>query len=431
MKCAERNYFLPVFLILSLAASAQVPVRRLAPSDGLFEAGKFAEARELYEQIASKNAKDVHAAEQLGHIALLGNQLDEAQKWLEKALAVNPGEVEAKIMLAEVFYRRNDFPRAAAALEGVSPDADGLKSYSTLNRTKLESFKGQVAYELHGDGEITQLKFVKSEPLPLVHVRVNGGPEAIFFLDTGGSELLLDTEFAAELGVKSMGSVQGTFSGGQHAEVGNGRIDSLTLGDWTLKNVPVGMLPLRSLSEGFGVKRIDGCVGTNVLYQFLATMDYPAGELVLRRKTAANLKQFESESKGRNVVVPMWLAGDHFMVAWGRVQENPPALMFIDSGLAGAGVKLAEPAIKEANIKLERDKATTGQGGGGVLQVVPYVVQEVSLGDVREKNVEGLYDGPFPWERVWGFYVAGMVGHDFLKSHAVTFDFVGMRVIFR
>ena len=49
---------------------------------------------------------------------------------------------------------------------------------------------------------------------------------------------------------------------------------------------------------------------------------------------------------------------DHFMVGWGRVESIPPVLLFVDSGLAGAGVKLVESAIKEAKIKLEKDKAT-------------------------------------------------------------------------
>ena len=90
----------------------------------------------------------------------------------------------------------------------------------------------------------------------MVNVRVNGGKEVTFFIDTGGSEVTLDTDFAKELGVPQFGAVQGTFSGGQHAEVGLGRVDSVTLGDWTIKNVPTAMLPLRQLSEGFGVKQL-------------------------------------------------------------------------------------------------------------------------------------------------------------------------------
>ena len=192
-------------------------------------------------------------------------------------------------------------------------------------------------------------------------------------------------------------------------------------------NLPVVMLPLRQLSESLGAKRIDGIVGTTLFYHFLATIDYPNGELVLRRKNATSLEQFVASS-GRSVAVPFWIASDHFMVGWGRVETIPPTLFFVDSGLAGAGAKLAELVIKEAGIKLEEDKAYEGAGGGGKLKIVPYTVRQLSFGDVRENNVAGLYDGPFPWEDTFGFNLAGMVGHDFLKPYAVTFDFENMRL---
>jgi hypothetical protein len=333
-------------------------------------------------------------------------------------------------MLAEAYYRRDDFAKAVAALDGVDVGTNPLVAaqYPTLNVAKLQSFKGQTPYEVHGDGQITRLKFLRTDPLPLITVRVNGGDEVTFFIDTGGSEVALDTDFAKELGVPLFGTVQGTFSGGQHAEVQQGRIESLTVGDWTVKNLPVVMLPLRQLSEGLGAKQIDGIIGTTLFYHFLATLDFPHGELVLRRKNARNLEQFVAAS-GKSVAVPFWIASDHFMVGWGRVETLPPALLFVDTGLAGAGVKLAESVIKEAGIKLEEDKASAGAGGGGKLKIVPYVVHRLSFGKVQEENVAGLYDGPFPWENLFGFHLAGMVGHDFFKPYAVTFDFQNMRIL--
>jgi predicted aspartyl protease len=306
-----------------------------------------------------------------------------------------------------------------------------ISQYPTLNVAKLESFKGQTPYDVRGDGQTMRLKFLKAEPLPLVSVRVNGGDEVTFFIDTGGSEVALDREFAQELGLPHFGEVQGTFSGGEHADVGQARIESLTVGDWTIKNLPVATLALRQLSAGFGVKRIDGCIGTTLLYHFLATLDYPRGELVLRRKTAQSRKEFAAASSGNGVAVPFWIASDHFMVGWGRVETIPPALLFVDTGLAGAGVKLAESVIKQAGIKLEEDKASEGAGGGGKLKIVPYTVRRLSFGDIQEDNVAGLYDGPFPWENTFGFHLAGMVGHDFLKPYAVTFDFETMQIFLR
>src|SRR5882724_9032555 len=321
--------------------TAQPKQSEIDSANRLFEAGKFAEAGKLYSQIAAQNPKNYSATLQLGRIALLANRLDDAQKWLEKAITLQPGNADAKVMLAEVFYRRDDFQRAAATLNGVEVSSNKLiiSQYPTLNVAKLESFKGQTPYELHGNGTSTRLKFLKTDPLPVVNVRVNGGDEVTFFIDTGGSEVALDTDFAKELGVPQFGAIQGTFSGGQHAEVQVGRIETLTVGDWTIKNLPTAMLPLHQLSKGLGVKQIDGIIGTTLFYHFLATMDYPRGELVLRRKNAANLEHLTA-SLGKSVAVPFWMASDHFMVGWGRVETLPPELLFVDTGLADAGVKI-------------------------------------------------------------------------------------------
>jgi predicted aspartyl protease len=398
-------------------------------ADRLFQVGKFAEAGKLYSQIVTQNPKDYSATLQLGRIALLANRLDDAQKWLEKAITLQPGNADAKVMLAEAFYRRDDFQKAAASLKDVDVSSNKLiiEQYPTLDVAKLESFKGQTPYELHGTGTSTRVKFLRTDPLPLVNVRVNGGDEVTFFIDTGGSEVVLDTDFAKELGVPQFGTVQGTFSGGQQTGVQLGRIESLAVGDWTIKNLPTAMLPLRQLSEGLGVKQIDGIIGTTLFYHFLATMDYPRGELVLRRKTAESLEEFK-KSPVKRVAVPIWMASDHFMVGWGRVETLSPTLLFVDTGLMGGGVKLAESVIKEAGIKLDESKASEGAGGGGTLKVVPYTVHQVSFGDIKEENVRGLYDGPFPWENTFGFHLAGMVGHDFFKPYAVTFDFQNMQI---
>jgi hypothetical protein len=57
---------------------------------------------------------------------------------------------------------------------------------------------------------------------------------------------------------------------------------------------------------------------------------------------------------------------------------------------------------------------------------VPYVVQRLSFGQLQEDNVPGLYDGRFPLGL--GLHLAGMVGHDFFKPYAVTFDFENMQI---
>jgi cytochrome c-type biogenesis protein CcmH/NrfG len=141
-------------------------------ADALFNAGKFAEAGKLYAQNVAQSPDDFTAAVRLGHIALLSNRLDDAQKWLEKAIAIKPDAADAKIMLAEVFYRRDDFQQAVPLLPAASqaPTVE-MANYSTLYFPKLASFEGLTPYEIQGQGETIRLKFVKTDPLPLVRVR--------------------------------------------------------------------------------------------------------------------------------------------------------------------------------------------------------------------------------------------------------------------
>jgi tetratricopeptide (TPR) repeat protein len=94
-------------------------------AERLFQEGKFAEAGESYSRIAVQNPKDYSALLQLGRIALLSNRLDDAQKWLEEVTDLKPDDADAKVMLAESFYRRDDFQQAAASLNGV--DVKGNK----------------------------------------------------------------------------------------------------------------------------------------------------------------------------------------------------------------------------------------------------------------------------------------------------------------
>src|SRR5262252_4512819 len=78
-------------------------------ADALFKEGKFDEAEKIYTKVLTADAKNHQATVRLGNIALLGNRLDEAQKWLSRALELKPDEQATKLLLAEVYYRRDDF----------------------------------------------------------------------------------------------------------------------------------------------------------------------------------------------------------------------------------------------------------------------------------------------------------------------------------
>jgi hypothetical protein len=126
----------------------------------------------------------------------------------------------------------------------------------------------------------------------------------------------------------------------------------------------------------------------------------------------------------------MWLQGDHFMVAWGRIEKMPPALFFVDSGLEGAGIKLSMEEIHSAGLKLDESKASQGEGGAGAITTTPFDVPHFAMSSITATNLEGVYDGPLLWSEGWPFTTPGMVGDYFLKPYRVTYDFSAMRIIF-
>ncbi|MBI4241097.1 MAG: aspartyl protease family protein [Candidatus Rokubacteria bacterium] len=228
--------------------------------------------------------------------ALLGNRLDEARRWLGRAVEIEPGEKEPAALLAEVHYRCGEFRQAASLFRAAGAEAVA---------ENLESFKTSVPYAIEGEARATRVKFIHTDPLPLVAVRVNGGEEVNFIIDTGAAEVCIDTEFTGQVGAARSGSVSGTFGGGQRAAVEQGRIDSLTLGDSVVRNLPVQILNTRRFDVAARGRRVDGILGTRLFYRFLTTLDYPAGELVLRRKAAGSLKRFERQARTeKQVVVP-------------------------------------------------------------------------------------------------------------------------------
>jgi predicted aspartyl protease len=396
----------------------------LLGANNLYRAGKFPEAEKAFQKIAAGDTGNYPAVLQLGGIALLANRLDEARQWLKKAIALNPEDPKPKRLLAEACIREDDFQSAAAYLREAGLDGKA---------SRLEFFAGKKTYHIENQANSINLKFVATQPLPVIQARVNGAAPVNLLIDTGAAELILDPEFAAEAGASSFGSMQGVFAGGLRAGVQQGAIDTLTLGETVLHNIPVAMLGTRRLSPMLGNLRIDGIIGTVLFYHFLTTMDYPEGELILRRRTKENLEPFEKEAeRNEQILIPFWMAGDHFMAAWGTINSSQPLLFLVDTGMAGGGFGCPVSTLEAANIQLEEDQATEGEGGGGKIKAIPFLVDELSLGEAKEHNIPGIFGAmPPDLESMHGFHLGGIISHEFFKYYALTFDFTSMRLFLK
>jgi hypothetical protein len=185
------------------------------------------------------------------------------------------------------------------------------------------------------------------------------------------------------------------------------------------------------IPEGGGAMGLDGVIGTIVLYHFVFTLDYPGGQLILRRNTPEVSKAVRAAADSAGAIrVPFWLAGDHFVYAWGTANGAGPYLFFVDTGMGGGGFDCPESVIKEASINLP-EQGFTGQGGGGPVTVYPFTV-DLTLGEARQTNVRGLHGAIPPGEEErFGFRTGGIISHGFFRPYALTFDFRSMALYLR
>jgi len=392
----------------------------LTEADRSFEEGLFDEAENSYAAVLAQDAQNSQALSRLGYLALLSNRLTEAQVRLAKAVELLPDVPQLKAHLAECFIRQDDYEHAAPLLRAIgrTPMAD-----------KLDCFRGRIPYAVDSDSGISAVSFVVTDPLPVLHVQVNDSHPVNFLIDTGAADVILDPAFAEEVGVEAVGALQGNFAGGKQAQVQQGRVDKLTIGSFDISNIPVGILDTHRFAPIFGGVRIDGVIGTVLFYHFLTTLDYPAGQLVLRQKTETNRQAFDASLHERNPVeVPFWMAGEHFILARGRVNRSKPMLFFVDTGLAGGGFTCPESTIQEAGIELDESKATEGMGGGGVVKIIPFMAEQLSLGTVVRDQIPGIFSGAFPLEKALGFPSGGVISHIFFRLYTLSFDFSRMRL---
>lgn len=410
-------------MLALLAIALQEPT-----ADDHFRLGHFEEAKTEYQRMINDKIDVPHSFAQLGFIYELENDIPKALPLLKKAYQLDPNNDRIKLTLAMAYYRNNDFNPAAPYVAKLSKAGHETRKmgYAMIGEKKLANWRGKP-YQLTGPNQ-TSVPMIIVNPLPVIALTING-KKLQMFIDTGGAEIAIDSDVADKLKIPAYSTEVGTFSGGKTAKSSLNRIDRMTIGGWTLKNVPGCALPLAALSKMFGT-RIDGCVGSTFLMQYLSTLDFPNKKLILRKKTAANLAAFEQAAPNK-AVLKMWLAGDHFALTHATINTAPECVLFVDTGFAGGYAKLGDKMIAEAGITIDKSKGETSTGAAGSYTSIPFEMDSFQVGPITIKNANGNYEGPFPWQESYGFFLAGMYGHTFFLPYATTLDYSGMRIFLR
>jgi hypothetical protein len=413
--------------------------QRVALASLHYQAGHFEAAYDLVEPVFDSSPE---ATNLVVNLEYLFGHYDRAEALIRQVIENNPMNFEAQVIghitLSKIYYHTNRFAQAQEAVDlieqiramGGQLELSGLEELLTW----MVSFN-EPPYQIDWDGKTeTVLPFVVTDPLPVIQVEINGTP-IYAIIDTGGAPFILDTELAASLELETVASFMGSYGGGLESETGFARADSLTLGDITIDSVPIMTLPVAEMTATPDFPHtIQGILTTNVLEQFLGTIDYPSDQLILRPKTDEALDALRQQNAGKAVAeVPFYLAETHHMMAKGTLNGDNDMTFFVDLGLANEGAMSAPiQTLEHLAIPVpEMIFDENNRGGGGAYASGNFPIDVLGLGPLRQEDMLGEYGSMTPetyWEK--GFIQDGLISHRFLRHYAWTIDFTNRVMIF-
>jgi len=410
---------LSLLILTHTARSEQRDDARLKTADHLFARGFVAAARQTYEELLRTGAHRSEVSERLGYLSHLTGHYHEAIGFFDQASNANRKRRVA-ILAYSVYshYLVEDYAGALKILKEV--ESSGYK-YETafFCAEQLQRLTETPPSPPEMRGDRTTVPFESLEPLPVIRVTINSRTVHAF-IDTGGPQFAIDPLLAREEHIEVLTEQISRGIGGRRGQkVGFAVIGRLELGGAQLRNVPVTLLPVRGLSEIFGVQ-IDAVLGTETLARFLPTLDFPRKRLILRAKTEANRQAIRSlKVKAR---VPFILDDIHSMYAQCRIGGAEPVLLYFDTGLVddqGAALLTARDRLVDLGVPLPKDS----KGGYTDLPTV-------RVGSLERANVKALY-GPGRQVVYCPFLEPyGLIGHNYLKHYSWTIDFDNRMFLF-
>jgi hypothetical protein len=214
---------------------------------------------------------------------------------------------------------------------------------------------------------VTWLKTVNVARIPFeylsnhvwVRASVNGGPPADFLYDTGASITVIDSAYAAKIGLQGTGHMQaqGAGSGGaaSFATLDRLRIATPDADGVELGSLNVAILNVNSALAPFFWKDCAGVIGFDVINRFVNQVDFDGRNLFLYDPAT-----FTYEGKG--TAIPMTLAG-HAPVVNVKVDGQYEGGARVDIG-SGSMLDLHTPFVKKNDLIAKSKNAVTVVGGG-------------------------------------------------------------------
>ena len=397
------------------AAAPADPEALALYADSLWSAGLFDEADEVYREALSINKESSRARFGLARSLATRSKLDEALTEAQAAAAMSPRDGEIHAEIGEIYQRMHRFDEAANAYNNfinLLPNKDRSdKAAWTRSQVKfLRAFEGRTPVEIDPEDLAVAhtMSFRLVDDKIVIQVRVNGGRQQDFILDTGSEETVISRDTAQRANISA---ITYTLSAGV-GEVGLrglqlSRIDRLDIGDLQVRNLPVLIKnpALRGLPKREGESFSPLSFGMSML------IDYQRRQLTIGR----NLPEPESDS----LRLPMRV--HRLAMVRGMLNATRPTYFVVDTG--GEVISISA--------------ATAGHFNQGAYRKIPLKVYGTSGWDrdafllpgmnlnfdqIEYKNMPLVVLNLRAPSVLLGFELGGIVGHNFLSHYRVALD---------
>jgi tetratricopeptide (TPR) repeat protein len=377
--------------------SAQVTHARWA-----FMAGHFDEAREAAKRTLKLDKDELEATYVLARVALLEGDLRGAEELVRKAVAKGLREDEASRQLAWIHLRRGQWDKAAEAFR---------KAGSPAQANRYKAFQGPpLAAKMGGDGCVTTLPMKIEQGVVVVEVDADGATLRLT-LDTSVADLMLSESRSKALGIFTDAEIPF----GDRKPRKHGQLDQLTIGDLSVSNVPVAMVPDEEMASVVG-NSADGILGVRAFADRQLTVDSPARVLQLVEPGRRCKKQLEANRVG--TPVRFWLHETHYIYVIGQM-NGAEGVYMLSTGMQGADLSANEIAYAHAGVGAPPIRPNS----------VPLVhIERFELGDYSLTDLGGAFGVVTNNATSDRFRLDGMLGLEVLGRGRWTLDFEEQRL---
>jgi predicted aspartyl protease len=401
----------------------------------LLRSGVFREAADAFAAALLLNEREAIAWAGLAEIDFFENRTELSYQRLRRATALDPNEPDYWIALGRAAARLEKFREAAEYYEkflAVSPKMDV---------ERRERYRGLIAFyralsllgitHLHRlEGERTaRIPFRLQRDRPFIQARAGNNVVLNLVIDTGASISVLSYEAAEKLGIRPLarGGEARAVGGGGKFPIVYGLLDSLSLGDIRIFNIPIYIRTIHQTTTPEGdALRADGFLGLSVLANFRFTLDYAAQVLLLESEPAPVTAEAPPEEGSE---IPFRTTNGGLVSAEVKLHNGEIVNFLIDTGASATVV--GAHVVKKYNLEkhiLPSPKIRV-LGAAGVIENVDLILlPSLSMNSVEQRNIRAPVLDLGAVNESAGFMQAGILGGSFLKHFRVTFDFSRARL---